>query len=287
MIILLGANGQLGSDIAKELKINKKSFKILNRNDLDLSNVESLKILESFEFDYLINSTGYHKTDEVEDNADLAFLVNSFSVRELAKICEKKNATLIHFSTDYVFGGVQHSEPISEEGITSPLNIYGSSKLMGENLIRHELESHFICRVSSLFGEAGSSGKGGNFVEAIINKAKKNEKISVVGDQIMTPTSTKSIANYVINLINEDIQFGTYNLVNDGEMSWFDFASLILENLDFQNKIEEIQSKDLNLKALRPSYSALSTSKIKNIGLSVSSSRSALTEYLKRKGHIG
>ena len=128
---------------------------------------ESLKILESLEFDYLINSTGYHKTDEVEDNADLAFLVNSFSVRELAKICEKKNATLIHFSTDYVFGGVQHSEPISEEGITSPLNIYGSSKLMGENLIRHELESHFICRVSSLFGEAGSSGKGGNFVEAI------------------------------------------------------------------------------------------------------------------------
>lgn len=287
MIIVLGANGQLGYDLTKALEKGQKNFKTITRNDVDVSDINSLKnFLLNEEFTFLINCTSYHKTDEVENNVEQAFTINAKAPKAMAEICHKKKSVLFHISTDYVFGGNDEDKPLDESSSTSPLNIYGLSKLQGENFIRKTLNENYIFRVASLFGEAGASGKGGNFVEAIYNKALNEKKISVVDDQIMSPTSTDFISKTVLKFINNNYEFGIYNVVNQGAVSWYDFACKICEICGIEAEKKRIKSSDLNLNALRPSYSALSTSKLENLGIVIPNYEDELATYLKRKGYI-
>lgn len=286
MILVLGSNGQLGTDITKTLDLNKEKYFCLDREKLDVSDLKSLDILQSYEFDYLINCTSYHKTDEVESNANLAFKVNSFAVKKIAEICKLKNACFIHISTDYVHGGEKLNSPISEEQTPSPLNIYGSSKALGEKFITLSGCKNYILRVSSLFGIAGASGKGGNFVEAIYKKAINDGELSVVCDQIMSPTSTKFISEVIVRLMKLMPEFGIYNVSNKGEVSWYDFAIMICKLCKINVKSKKIKSKDLNLPAVRPSYSVLDTKKIESIGIEIKDYKEVLKDYLLEKKYI-
>lgn len=286
MILILGSNGQLGTDLTKTLDLHKKKYFCLNRNKLDVSNLKSLDLLQSIEFDCLINCTSYHKTDEVESNPDLAFKVNSFAVKKIAEICKSKNACFIHISTDYVHGGKNINSPIDEEQAPSPVNVYGSSKALGENFIKLSGCKNYILRVSSLFGTAGASGKGGNFVEAIYKKAINEGELSVVCDQIMSPTSTKFISEVLVHLLNCMPEFGIYNVSNKGEVSWYDFAEMICNLCKINVKAKKIKSEDLNLPALRPSYSVLSTKKIESLGIHVKDYKDVLRDYLFEKKYL-
>lgn len=288
-VILLGSNGQLGSDIIRENNKSKSNIDIigLQRRDVDITDTTKLReVLDTVSFDAIINCTSYHKTDEVEDNASLAFKINAEAVKSMAAACERKQARFIHISTDYVFGGRKHNTPITENMNASPLNVYGASKYLGETLASLECTSTTIVRVASLFGVSGASGKGGNFVETMINLAKERGTLQVVDDQVMSPTYTKDVARGLLELAVRN-SFGpeVYHLVNSGSASWYEFARSIISEVGIDANILPCSSTEFSTRALRPSYSVLSNKKFTESIIPMRNWRDALKDYLVCKGY--
>ena len=283
-VLLLGANGQLGSDIQRTFKDGIELI-ALTRKEFDIEK-DSIDILNEFkEVDYIINSTSYHKTDECEDFPDKSFKINSSFVYELARFCFEFDITLFHISTDYVFDGKKNS-PYIEEDVPNPLNIYGLSKFAGEKAIQNYLDKYFIFRVSSLFGEAGSSGKGGNFVETMINLAKKGVPLKVIANQYMAPTHTLDIAKAIYYFIVNDIKdYGIYHCCNSGSCSWYEFAKKIFELANINYPITKTTYEEYKTKAKRPKYSVLDNKKLSQY-YKMKDWDKALEEYLKIKGYI-
>ena len=286
MIYVLGANGQLGGDICDELDRYKIEYAPLTRNELDITSESDIELFfKNKDISSIINCTSYHKTEEVEENASKAFFVNCKIPKKLSQVCKKKGARLFHFSTDYVFGGNKTNEPINEATDPSPLNVYGMSKFIGEELAL-KYKNTYIFRVSSLFGVRGASGKGGNFVEAIIKNAKENGEISVVDDQIMSPTSTSFIAKVTCKFILNSYEPGIYHIANKGCVTWYEFAMEICKQCSIEVSGDKLKSSDLALKAKRPNYSVLSTDKLKSLDVLIPSYEVELKEYLIKKQHI-
>lgn len=286
-ILLLGSNGQLGSDIHKEITVNSDGIEVLpfTRNDLDISDLEKIQpTLSEISFDVLINCTSFHKTDEVESNGNQAFTVNSHAPQIFAQVCQKKGARLFHISTDYVFNG-QGKQPYLEQDIPGPLNVYGASKLMGEQLVLNSHGNHLILRVASLFGVSGASGKGGNFVETMIRCGKEKGLLKVVDDITMSPTSTKDLANSIHKMLKDPPDSGIYHVVNSGQATWFEFAEDIIKQASVNAKVLPVTSQEYKTKALRPSYSVLSTQKLAGVMDALPHWKESLERYLKEKGH--
>lgn len=285
-ILLLGANGQLGSDILRE---NQKSnhpadITAWTRSDLDITNKEELvSKLKAEEFDVLLNCTSYHNTDQVEKSADTAFMINAFCVKEMALVCKEKNARFAHISTDYVFS--TNNQLLTESDNPAPLNVYGASKLMGESLAQAVCDDTVIFRVASLFGIAGASGKGGNFVETMIRIGREKGKLRVINDQIMSPTSTASIASIILKALQTKVPAGIYHAVNSGRASWYEFAKAIIEKASVNAIVEPMLAADYPSVAVRPSYSALDNSKLTKLIGPIPAWEEALDSYLQEKGH--
>ncbi len=283
-IIVLGSNGQLGSDLIKVLPSSTNTLIGLNRNDFDVTNGDIESQLSKYtNSNYIINCIATTNVDGCEDSPELAFTINSAFVTHLAKFCNKHNITLIHISTDYVFDG-QKNTPYVEEDIQNPLNIYGLSKCAGEITIKNNLKNYFILRVASLFGIAGASGKGGNFVTTMIRLAKEKESFTVIDDQYTCPTHTLDIAKAIKALIDKEVnEYGIYNCVSSTSCSWFEFTKEILRlnNLD-TNKVKPISYKDYSFKANRPQYGVLDTKKL-NKYYQMPDYKSALEEFLLLK----
>ena len=286
--ILLGPDGQLGTDVqAANLRSGEPLSLIpAGRSIVDLSDIAAASsFLLSQDFQCLINCSSYHKTDEVERNAQVAFTINTHLVQELAQVCLRKNARLIHISTDYVFGGQSKRKPLSEVDCKAPINVYGASKSMGEDLALLTGANVWILRVASLFGLAGASGKGGNFVETMIRVAKEKGALRVVSDQMMSPTATKDVADVVINMIKKDVAPGIWHVVNSGAATWYEFARQIVDRSGIAASVTPIASSEFPTAARRPSYSVLDNSKVCNAVGSMRSWQDALDEYLMAKGH--
>jgi len=287
-IVILGANGQLGSDLLAILEDHAPSLVPMYRRNIDVENTEDIsrKLPELGPSDYLINCTSYHKTDECEDNADKSFKINTLAVMEMAKYCSLHGATMIHVSTDYVFDG-NIARPYNENDAAHPLNVYGCSKLAGEILMSDYCKKHFIFRTASLFGVAGSSGKGGNFVETMISLYKQGKDIKVVNDMIMSPTHTLDVARAIKEFVTKGHEcYGIFNCVNTGAVSWYAFAKAIFDLLNMKDvKLTSILTSDFKTKARRPIYSALDNAKISNY-FTFQNWRDALKEYLERKLYL-
>ena len=281
-VLLLGGSGQLGQDLQsifqqdEDIQTYSPTSSEINVAD------DSIKKILGIEFDCLINCTSYHKVDEVEDNPEKAFKVNAFAVAELSKICAIKNRNFLSISTDYVFGGHNIERKLMENDPVAPLNVYGSSKAFGENLVLYNNPKASILRVASLFGVAGSSGKGGNFVNSIIKAAKQKNEITVVNDQIMSPTSTSFIASTIYFFIKNRIYGGIFNVVCRGEVSWYEFAKKIIDLEKINCSVIPINTDTLNQKAVRPKYSALSTKKIQKLGIEIPDYETELISYLAK-----
>ena len=289
-ILLLGANGQLGTDIQQVFtdRISDSfEFKAFTRNDLNVENIESIpEILGKTQFDVLINCTSYHKTDEVEDNAGKAVTINAHAVQKMAEVCQEKRARLFHISTDYVFSGDKQT-PYIETDCPAPLNVYGLTKFYGETLAQLECKLTYILRVASLFGVAGASGKGGNFVETMIRIGKEKGEIRVVNDIKMSPTSTYSAAKMLLNLIQSDSEPGIYHAVNSGEATWYEFAEKIIDITGVDANVTPVRSEEYQTRALRPKYSVLDNTKLTDvIKREIPSWESALYDYLNKKNYI-
>lgn len=284
-LLLLGSQGQLGSDlqgVQAEQYSEKISLQAATRQDLDVSQTADIfPYLMSQDFEVLVNCTSYHRTDEVEGHANLAMQVNAHAVREMAKACQAKGAKFLHISTDYVFGGSDLRRPLRETDAPAPLNVYGASKLLGENLARHFCQNTYIFRVASLFGKAGASGKGGNFVNTMLRLSSEKSEISVVSDQIMSPTSTADLAEMLFKLLLKDAPFGIYHAVNSGApVSWYELTRAIFEFSGIKTKLHPIPASQYPTQAQRPPYSALDNAKLKSIIGEIPAWQDGLKRYL-------
>ena len=286
-VLLLGANGQLGQDIQKAHRAAGEPFALttLDRAKLDVMSEDLDERLAALSFDVLVNCTGYHQTDEAEENATLAFAVNAHAVQRMAQACAKRNARLLHISTDYVFGGdTERRIPLTEVDDTAPVNVYGASKAMGETFAALASERVVILRVASLFGLAGSSGKGGNFVETMLRVGRETGSLRVVSDQVMSPTATTDVAEVAIELLREQGVCGTFHVVNSGIASWYDFACEIIRQSGIEAEVSPCASEDWPMRALRPRFSALDSAKISAWRGPLRTWQEALGDYLCRRG---
>ncbi|MDQ0218896.1 dTDP-4-dehydrorhamnose reductase [Peribacillus cavernae] len=286
-ILLLGANGQLGTDV-QDVFSPFKQYEIINvyRNQLDVEKDNITDFLTSVgDFDILINCTSYHKTDECEDFPAKSFAINSLAVWEIAKFCNAHNKVLFHITTDYIFDG-KSRQPYLEDDCPNPLNVYGTSKLSGEHFIKAYHDKYFIFRVSSLFGKAGASGKGGNFVETMINLGNQGKTIRVIDDQVMSPTHTLDIAKAIHTFIDQDVDsYGVYHCSGEGECSWHGFAEEIFTQLNMDVDLIPVPHTSYQTKANRPLFSVLDNSKLNELH-QMPNWRDSLTAYLIQKGYL-
>ena len=269
-VLVTGKNGQLGQSIKKivdEKKITNLSnynFTFIGREELNFEYIDSIRsYFDVNEFNIIINCAAYTKVDKAEENQKQANLINHTAVKELAKIAKTKNIKLIHISTDFVFNGL-NKKPYTENDVTSPLNIYGETKLAGEKALMSISKSDsLIIRTGWLYSEFGN-----NFVKTILNLAKKNDALDIVSDQFGTPTYAYDLAFLILYIITTD-KFLENNksseilhYSNEGKSSWYDFAKEIIGISKMSCQLNPIGAKDYPLAAKRPNYSILSSKKV-------------------------
>ena len=233
----------------------------------------------------LINCSSYHKTDEVEGNAQQAFTINAHLVKRLSELAVQKHARFFHVSTDYVFGGQLQRSPLPEAAPKAPINVYGASKAMGEDLALLTNGDTVIVRVASLFGVAGASGKGGNFVETMLRLGKERGELRVVADQTMSPTSTLDVADAMIDMILAEVPPGIWHIVNSGAATWFEFAKRIISDANVKARVVPIKTEQFPTPAARPRYTALDNAKFSKAIHGMRPWQDALEDYLVAKGH--
>ena len=283
-IALLGAGGQLATDLEPALAGGQ--IHAIGHRDLDVTDhARARAVLGELRPDTIINTAAYHRVDECESQPELAFAVNALAALNLARVANELGAILVHFSSDYVFDGRARA-PYTEEHCPRPLSVYGNSKLAGEHLVGSASRKCFLIRSCGLYGAAGSSGKGGNFVETIVRKARAGEEIRVVSDQVVTPTYTVDLARQIGVLIETD-HCGLFHITNEGCCSWYEFARAICELARLPVDVEPTTSQLYKTPAIRPKYSVLENHRLKQLGLNTMRPwRQALAAYLKEKHGI-
>lgn len=238
---------------------NELDFHFRSSSELDITDFDAVhEELTSKKYAYCINCAAFTHVDKAETDTDMARLVNISGPRNLALNCKESGTVLIHISTDFVFDGYLNV-PYREEDIARPIGFYGDTKYKGERAIINNLTEHFIIRTSWLYSEFGN-----NFMKTMIRLGNEREKLSVVYDQVGTPTYAKDLAQVVLHIIKaHSIDYGVYNFSNEGVASWYDFAKAIFDGNDIQIDLKPILSEEYPTPAERPKYSVLDKSKIK------------------------
>jgi dTDP-4-dehydrorhamnose reductase len=280
-ILLIGANGQLGCDLVAALR-GHELVKATHQT-LDVVDFESVqRSVRECQPQVIINTSAFHKVDVCETEIMSAFQVNAYGVRNLALAAQQVDAKLVHFSTDYVFEG-NVPVPRSECDPTNPISAYGVSKLAGEKFASYLWPKSIVVRTCGLYGHAGSSGKGGNFVEMMLKKAANGDSIKVVDDQRLTPTSTRELARKVRDLLSVDT-FGLFHITANGDCSWFEFAHEIFSIAGIKADLTSTTSAAFKSPARRPAYSVLDNARLRALGLDdLQDWRAALQEYLQNR----
>jgi dTDP-4-dehydrorhamnose reductase len=261
-ILITGSNGQLGSEI-REISDQYENYNFIftDVEELDLTISEDIvSFFTDNKIDACINCAAYTAVDKAEDEVELAMLVNSTAVENLSKVCKNNGTLLFHISTDYVFNG-KHFMPYVETDTVSPDSQYGLSKLKGEEAVMLNCDKAIIVRTSWLY-----SSHGNNFVKTLIKLGNERDQLSVVSDQVGTPTYAADLAEAIMVMIasfDETKPKEIYHFSNEGAISWYDFGKAIMKLSDIECAINPIDSKDYPSKANRPFYSVLSKSKIK------------------------
>ncbi len=249
-ILITGSNGMLGHDLIEVLKDNHELL-LTTSKTLDITDGDSvMDFIVKSNPDIVINSAAYTDVDGCESNPDLAYNVNGEGVKNLALACREVDCPLVHISTDYVFNG-QNDRPWVEDDEIGPISIYGKSKLKGEEHIKEILEKYFIVRTAWLYGVNGR-----NFPRTMLELAQNHSEITVVYDEVGTPTYTPDLAKGISKLIETDY-YGTYHLTNSGNCSWCEFARYIFEVADVDVNVIPVTASEFARPAPRPSYSVL------------------------------
>ena len=265
VVLVTGANGQLGQSIQFIAKNNPNiEFVFCDSKTLDITNYDNVNaIFNEFTPNFCINTAAYTAVDKAELEPEKAYSINVNGPNNLAKACKLNNTILFHISTDFIFDGAS-KKPYSETDIPNPTGIYGQTKLDGEKIIQNIWEKHFIIRTSWVYSQFGN-----NFMKTILRLASERDSLSVVNDQIGTPTNAVDLAEVLIKIITSNFQlpasnYGIYNFSNAGQCSWYDFAKKIFEVNNISLNLLAIPTSSFPTPAKRPAYSVLDKSKIKD-----------------------
>jgi len=260
-VLITGAKGQLGCCLkAASKNYPDIDFSFVDKEILDITTPKAVStFFEEHTFDFCINAAAYTQVDKAESDEEQAFLVNAEGVKNLSIACKKHKVTLLHISTDYVFDGKKET-PYLETDKTNPINIYGASKLKGEEYIKEICDKYYIIRTSWLYSQYGH-----NFLKSILKFSKEKDTLTITTEQTGSPTNANDLADVLLKLIHLDMKdYGIYHFSNDGEATWYDFAKAIIEFSGLSNKVSVVETDYYPTFAKRPIYSILETSKIKN-----------------------
>lgn len=274
-ILITGSNGMLGYDLQEVLK-DYHELILTTSKTLDITDKQNtIDFICDAKPDIVINSAAYTDVDGCEENQDLAYAVNGDGVRNLALACKEVDCALVHISTDYVFDGAAR-DPIDENGQIGPISVYGKSKLEGEKAIQEILDKYFIVRTAWLYGINGK-----NFPKTMLELAKNHSEITVVYDEVGTPTYTPDLASGISQLIETDY-YGIYHLTNSGSCSWCEFARYIFEVAQSDVKVIPVTASEFARPAPRPSYSVLNNKNWMEKGFKpLRSYKEAIKEYIE------
>ena len=280
-VIVIGANGQLGSDVVSAFAESQDNVGSLTHAEIEISKLESVRTcLEKCSPSIVVNTAAMHHVENCEREPANAYAVNAIGVRNLALVTRDLGATLIHVSTDYVFDG-RKDVPYVEDDPPLPLNVYGNSKLAGEHHARTINPRHFVLRTSALYGKHPCRAKGGrNFVDLMLELARTRGRVRVVDDEFVSPTPTVDLARQIVCLSRSEA-FGLYHATSDESCSWYEFAREIFLLTDVQVKLEAVGPGEFPAKTPRPRYSVLENRGLRNIGLNLLASwKVGLQRYL-------
>ena len=277
VVLVTGANGQLGQSlqyvVEKSLDLNLTNqtatnleFIFCNSRELDITDSANVQtIFDKYKPTFCINTAAYTAVDKAESEPEKAHLINVVGPKNLAAACNRYNATLLHISTDFVFDGTKKS-PYTEVDIPNPTGVYGQTKLEGEKAVQEICAKHYIVRTSWVYSQFGN-----NFLKTMLRLASEKDSLSVVNDQIGTPTNAVDLATALIAIIENSRQYpannnyGIYNFSNEGQCSWYDFAQKIFEVNNISINLQAIPTTSFPTAAKRPAYSVLDKSKIKEV----------------------
>lgn len=279
VVLVTGANGQLGQAMQFVAKNHfKVQFVFCTSTELDITNLNQIKaVFKQHQPNYCINAAAYTAVDKAESEPEKAQLINKIGAENLATICKELDTILLHISTDFVFDGnltaLSVTNGYTEKDFTNPTCVYGQSKLDGEIAIQKVWNKHFIIRTSWVYSQFGN-----NFMKTMLRLSSEKDSLSVVYDQIGTPTNAVDLAEVLVKIIYEtdrspkESNFGIYNFSNEGDCSWFDFAKKIFEINNISIDLQPIPTTSFPTPAKRPAYSVLDKTKIKSVfGIKINS----------------
>lgn len=275
-ILVTGYTGQLGFDVVCELKARNIECIGTTRKECSLTDTEKMKsFVKAYKPDVIIHCAAYTAVDKAEDEIELCDQINHLATKTLAKVCKEIDAKMIYISTDYVFAGSgENFYEVNDE--KAPQNVYGKSKLDGELAVQEILDKYFIVRISWVFG---SNGK--NFIKTMFNLAKTHDKLTVVNDQIGSPTYTVDLAKLLCDMALSD-KYGVYHATNEGICSWYDFACEIFKQADIKIDVKPVPSTAFPTKAIRPHNSRMSKKCLDEAGFNrLPIWQDALSRYLQ------
>ena len=274
-ILVTGANGQLGYDVVRELQKHNIECFGATRQDFDIIDFKATK---DFIFNYLpdvvIHCAAYTAVDKAEDEPELCYKVNVSATKNIAEICKKIDAKMLYISTDYVFDGAKEGF-YEVEDKPNPINVYGKTKLLGEEAVQKTLDRYFIVRISWVFGEHGN-----NFVKTMLRLGAERKVLNVVADQYGSPTYTADLAPLLVEMIKTE-KYGIYHATNEGVCNWAEFAEKIFEVAKMDVKVNRITTSEYPTKAKRPLNSRLSKEKIQKNFYILPKWVDALKRYIK------
>jgi dTDP-4-dehydrorhamnose reductase len=274
-IVITGANGQLGRELA-EWTTDTADIIGFGRDELDITSLPACRNLFTLHHpDVVIHCAAYTAVDKAESEPDEAFRVNAAATRNVAVAAREVGAKLCYISTDYVFDGTS-TTPYNEFDQANPQTVYGKSKLAGEHAVLTLHDRFFIVRSSWVYGKYGN-----NFVKTMLKMAGERDQLKVVDDQIGSPTYTKDLVSFLLELVHTDY-YGIYHASNSGSCSWYDFAKAIFEDSSIDIQVDPCTTADFPRPAPRPAYSVMDHCAIRSSGLKLLRPwREALNHYLK------
>ena len=277
--LVIGASGQLGQDLLRALGHSALG---VTHGQVDVTDgLSVLQLMQAYRPDWVLNTAAFHRVDDCEVNCALAMAVNAIGAFNVARASADVGARHVFFSTDYVFGGGPtrwRGMPWLESDTPSPLNVYGTSKLAGEQLVRQACPTALVIRSSGLYGRS-TSRKGWTFPDLMLELARTQGTVRVVDDQVLSPTSTADLADWTVRLMNDGTS-GVVHATNSGECSWFEFAAATFAFTGTAVTLQSQSTTDTARRARRPSYSALASSRLVQ---PMRPWQDALSDYLRQK----
>ena len=280
-VVVTGAVGYMGKHVVKELLKRGYSTLSPNRSELNLCSEDNIRnyILNS-NCEAIVHCAAYTQVDKAEDEKDLCIKINATATKHIAKCAKILDIPMIYISTDYVFDGTKDGK-YTENDETNPINIYGESKLAGEKYVQEILDKYYIVRTSWVFNINGK-----NFIETMLRLSKANNQLSIVNDQIGSPTYTKDLSRLLVDML-ETSKYGLYHATNEGYCSWYEFANTIFKLANINIDIKAINSNEYASRAKRPMNSKLSKDKLIEYGFKpLPHWEDALKDYLIRRGDL-